>query len=87
MRKTWYLYMVRCKNNALYTGITVDVDARVKTHNSGKGAKAVKMLGLPVHLVYTERVGTYSDALKREREIKKLSKREKEGLLMEPGIR
>lgn len=81
MKKTWHLYMVRCQNNALYTGISVDVDARVKKHNDGKGAKAVKMLGLPVELVYTEEVGTYSDALKREIAIKKLKKKDKEELV------
>ena len=70
--------MVRCKRNALYTGISTDVIARVKKHNAGKGAKSIKALGLPCVLVYQEEVGTYSEALKREISIKKLSKKKKE---------
>ena len=79
--KTWFLYMVRCSRGALYTGIALDVDSRVKQHNEGKGAKAVRMLGLPVVLVYKEEVGSYSDALKREYEVKRLTKKDKENLL------
>ena len=79
--KTWYVYMVRCKNNALYTGIAIDVKARVKTHNDGKGAKSVKALGLPVKLVYKEKVGTCREALKRECAIKKMKKKDKEKLI------
>ena len=79
--KIWYLYIIRCKNGSLYTGITVDIDARIKKHNLGKGAKSVKMMGLPVSLVYTEVVGTHSEALKRECQIKKFSKNDKEELI------
>ena len=80
-KKEWYLYIVRCKKGALYTGITLDVDARIKQHNDGKGSKAVKALGLPVTLVYKEKVGTFSKALKKEAEVKKMSKEEKEKLI------
>ena len=73
--------MVRCKRGALYTGIALNVAKRVQQHNVGKGAKAVKMLGLPVVLVYQEEVGTHSEALKREYEIKKLKKKDKEKLM------
>jgi putative endonuclease len=73
--------MVRCKNNSLYTGFSTDVDARVKTHNSGKGAKAVKMMGLPVELVYKEECTDLSSALIRENEIKKMTKNKKEKLI------
>ena len=79
----WHLYMVRCKNNALYTGITVDIEKRVSKHNEGKGAKSVIMLGLPVTLVYSEEIGSYSDALKREKAVKKLKKSKKEALVKE----
>lgn len=77
----WYLYIVRCKKGALYTGITTDVLQRVNTHNSGKGAKSVVMLGLPVELVYVEEVGTYSEALRREKAVKRLKKPQKEMLV------
>lgn len=74
----WYLYMVRCTSGALYTGISVNVEDRVAQHNAGTGAKSVKALGLPVKLVYQKKIGSYSDALKEEHRIKKLSKKEKE---------
>lgn len=79
--KVWHLYMVRCRKGALYTGIAIDVEDRVRRHNEGKGAKAVKMLGLPVKLVYEEEIGSYSDALKRECAVKKLKKSDKEKMI------
>ena len=77
----WYIYMVRCQKGALYTGISKDVTHRIDMHNKGKGAKAVKMLGLPVKLVYVEEAGSHSNALKRENAIKKLTKIEKEKMV------
>lgn len=77
----WYLYIVRCQNDSLYTGIAKDVNYRIDLHNSGKGAKAVKMMGLPVKLVYKEKIGSLGEALKKERIIKKLSKVQKENLI------
>jgi len=84
MTKPWYVYMVRCAKNALYTGITQDVVNRVAQHNAGTGAKAVKALGLPVTLVYTETVDTKGAALKREYEIKQLPKSYKENMIKSP---
>ena len=78
--KIWYVYIIRCKRG-LYTGITLDVEARVKRHNAGKGAKSVRALGLPAFLVYTEEVGSHGKALKREIEIKKMTKKMKEELV------
>lgn len=75
------MYIVRCTNGALYTGITVDVDRRIKEHNNGKGAKAVKALGLPVKLVCSMKIGSKSKALKVEAYVKKLSKFKKEKLI------
>ncbi|MEA1904452.1 MAG: GIY-YIG nuclease family protein [Candidatus Hadarchaeota archaeon] len=77
----WHVYVVRCAHGALYTGIAIDVEARIKLHNSGKGAKAVRALGLPVKLVYQEEIGSYSEALKREAQVKRLSKAKKESLI------
>lgn len=79
--KPWYVYMVRCQNKALYTGISDDVAKRVKKHNDGKGAKAVKAHGLPVALVWSQEFETKSLALKEECRIKKLTKKKKEKMV------
>ncbi|WP_037416369.1 GIY-YIG nuclease family protein [Shewanella xiamenensis] len=75
---TWYLYLIRCANGHLYTGITTDVARRFDEHQSG-GAKAAKFLRGkgPLTLMYQEQVGTRSDALKREIAVKKLSRSQK----------
>jgi putative endonuclease len=77
----WYVYIVRCAKGALYTGITDNLVARLKKHNSGTGAKAIRALGVPVSLVYSEQCNTKSEALKREYGIKRLSRNEKEKLI------
>lgn len=76
----WYLYILRCKDGSLYTGITVDVQARLEQHSSGKGAKYTRGRG-PLELVYIEECGSHSDALKREIAIKRLTRAEKEELI------
>ena len=76
MDKTWKLYILRCGDGSLYTGITTDVAARLETHRSGKGAKYTRGRG-PLELMYSEECGTHSDALKRELTIKALTKPEK----------
>jgi len=77
---TWSVYIVRCVDGSLYTGISTDVGARIKKHNSGKGA-AYTRSHLPVTLVWCEPAGSGLIARKREVEIKKLSKIEKESLV------
>ena len=67
----YYCYMVRCANDAYYTGWTTDPIRRVKEHNAGRGARYTRMHG-PVELVYVEEVEDHIAALKREAEIKKL---------------
>ena len=79
MDKSWKLYMLRCGDGSLYTGITTDVEARLEVHRSGKGAKYTRGRG-PLELVYSEECGTHSDALKREFAVKALTKEEKEAL-------
>ncbi len=79
MDKTWKLYILRCGDGSLYTGITTDVDARLDVHRSGKGAKYTRGRG-PLELVYSEDCGSHSDALKREYAIKALPREEKERL-------
>lgn len=74
--KVWTVYIVMCSDGSLYTGISIDVDKRILKHNSGEGAKAIKGK-LPVRLVHVERFEDHSSALKREFEIKKLSRNNK----------
>ncbi len=79
MDKVWLLYILRCGDGSLYTGIAVDVQARLQMHRSGKGAKYTRGRG-PLELVYTEVCGTHSDALRRELEVKALPAAEKRRL-------
>ena len=72
----WYLYILRCKDDSLYTGITTDVEKRLEAHRSGKGAKYTRGRG-PLELVYKEECGDHSDAHRREAEIKRLPREEK----------
>ena len=72
----WYLYILRCKDGSLYTGITTDVEKRLEAHRSGKGAKYTRGRG-PLELVYREQCGDHSDALRRELEINALTRDEK----------
>jgi len=78
----WYVYMLRCKDDSLYTGITKDIEGRVAEHNSGKQLSASYTRSrLPVALVYQESCNTRSKAAKREHAIKQLSRQDKEALL------
>nr|WP_301541987.1 GIY-YIG nuclease family protein [Shewanella sp. KJ2020] len=78
----WYLYLIRCANGHLYTGITTDVVRRFNEHQSSspKAAKYLRGKG-PLTLMYQEQVGTRSDALKREIAVKKLSRSQKLALI------
>ena len=80
MEHTWYLYILRCRDGSLYTGITTDVEKRLEAHRSGRGAKYTRGRG-PLELVYREECGTHSDALKREIEIKRLTREQKQALI------
>ena len=73
---SWYIYILRCGDDTLYTGITDDVEKRFAAHAAGKGAKYTRGRG-PLTLVYMEEVEDKSAALKREHVIKKLSRAEK----------
>lgn len=66
-------YMLLCEDRTLYTGWTNDLEKRLKTHNSGQGAKYTRSR-LPVRLVYSEYFDTKEEAMKREGAIKKLSR-------------
>ena len=80
MEQTWKLYILRCRDGSLYTGITTDVAKRFAAHNAGKGAKYTRGRG-PLELVYSEDCGDHSTALKREAEIKKMPREEKIALI------
>lgn len=80
MPKNWCVYIVKCKDSTYYTGITSDIDHRIKQHNLGKGAKYTRARG-PVSLVYSEHYSSRSTALKRECVIKKLTRSQKKDLI------
>jgi putative endonuclease len=81
----YFVYIVICSDKTLYTGYTNNIDKRIDIHNKGKGAKYTKTRR-PVWLVYKEEFKTKSDAMKREYQIKQLSRKEKKQLLENKGI-
>ena len=80
MDKKWYVYILLCRGQTLYCGISDDVLRRLEQHRSGKGAKYTRGRG-PLELVYVEQCDSYSTALKREYAIKKLPRGEKVKLI------
>jgi len=80
MGSTWHVYVLRCADGTLYTGITTDLARRVEEHNSGEGARYTASRG-PVALVYDEAAPDRSAASRREAAIKKLSRAEKLALI------
>lgn len=77
---SWWVYILRCGDDTLYTGVTDDVERRAAAHNSGKGAKYTRGRG-PVTVVYREACPDHSAALRREAAIKKLTRPEKLALI------
>lgn len=84
MEKRWKLYILRCGDGSLYTGIALDVQARLSQHREGTGAKYTRGRG-PLELVYVEDCEDHSQALKREHQVKSLTKGEKLALIGENG--
>ena len=82
--KTWFVYILRCADGTLYTGITNDLNRRCDQHNAGTASRYTRSR-LPVVLVYQEPQGNRSVALKRELAIKALSRRQKELLIETAG--
>jgi predicted GIY-YIG superfamily endonuclease len=72
----WFVYVVRCADGSLYTGISTDVVARVAAHNAGRGARYTRSRR-PVEVVHTERKRSQGTALRREAAIKALSRAQK----------
>jgi putative endonuclease len=81
---SWFVYVVRCRDGTLYTGISTDVEARIARHNDGTGARYTRARR-PVRLLYTERKRTRANALRREAAIKSLTRAEKIDLVGERG--
>ncbi len=75
--RPWFVYVVRCVDGSLYTGITTNLDKRVVAHNGGTGAKYTRGRG-PIELVWSRKMKTGTDARKLEAAIKKRTKEEKE---------
>lgn len=76
----WFVYMVQCADRSLYTGIAIDVEARVTRHNEGAGARYTRSRR-PVELVYSEQAADKGSALRREAEIKRLSAADKRAMI------
>ncbi|MGE5041659.1 MAG: GIY-YIG nuclease family protein [Candidatus Levyibacteriota bacterium] len=72
----WFVYILLCDNNALYTGSSNDPERRFKEHQSGQGAKYTKLYK-PLRILYTEAAGNRGTALKRELEIKSWTRKRK----------
>ena len=77
----WFVYMLRCADDSLYTGITTDVSRRCDQHNAGKTSRYTRSR-LPIHLVYEEALTSRSLALKREAAMRALSRIQKESLIV-----
>jgi predicted GIY-YIG superfamily endonuclease len=80
-RKDWTVYILRCGDGSLYTGIAKDVQARVKQHREGRGANYTRTR-LPVELLYQQGGLTHSKALIREAKIKAMSRSKKEEIIL-----
>ena len=80
MKAIWSIYLIRCSDGSLYTGITTDVIRRLEMHRTGKGAKYLKTRR-PLELVFSKEVGNRSQASKLEYAVKQLSKAKKEQIV------
>lgn len=80
-----FVYIVRCKDNSLYTGWTTDLERRIQEHNDGIGAKYTRGRG-PMNLEYFEEFESKEEAAKREYEIKQLTKKQKEKIISDIEI-
>lgn len=78
----WFVYIVRCSDRTLYTGVATDVDARIEQHNAGRGAKYTRGRR-PVKLVYCEHADDRSAAQRREIAIKRLRLVDKRKLIVQ----
>jgi len=77
--KLYYVYILECSDGSYYTGITYDIEQRIKRHNRGKGCEYTKNR-LPVKLLFSEKHNSYKEAFNREKEIKGWRREKKERL-------
>ncbi len=83
--KSWWIYLIRCRDNSLYTGITTDVNKRFQTHRESSIGAAKYLRGRgPLELVFKREIGNRSFASKLELKVKKLRKEQKENLIKDP---
>ena len=80
-----HVYILRCRGGTLYTGWTTDVSRRVEQHQVGKGGRYTRS-HLPVELIYQEEYPTQSEAMRRECEIKKMTRQQKLALIERMGV-
>jgi putative endonuclease len=78
----WFLYVLECCDGSFYTGVTTDIDRRLREHREGKASRYTR-IRRPIVLVYQEECGTRSQSLARECAVKSLSRRRKEELISE----
>ncbi len=81
----WFVYILECQHQKLYTGITNDIDRRFKAHQDGKGGNFTRAFKVE-RIVYVEKQETRSAALKREAEIKKWPREKKQKLICRGGF-
>ena len=81
----WFVYILRCGDGTLYTGATDDLERRLAAHRAGKGAKYTRGRG-PLELAYREEQPDRSAALRREYQLKRLTRRKKEALIARAGM-
>jgi predicted GIY-YIG superfamily endonuclease len=79
-KPSWFVYVLRCADGSLYTGITTDLSRRCKEHSAGTASRYTRSR-LPAELIYQEAARNRSQALKREAEIKAMSRREKVAMI------
>ena len=84
MNDTWHVYIASCSDGTLYTGIAKDLEARIRQHNAGEGAKYTRGRR-PVRLQYAEVAQDRGDALRREQAIKRMERSEKIRLIQSSG--
>ena len=84
MTQGWTVYLLRCRDGSLYTGITNDLPRRLASHRAGTGSAYVRTR-LPIHVVYREAQPDRGSALRREAAIKKLRRRDKLALVRRRG--
>lgn len=78
---TWFVYMLRCSDGSLYTGVTTDIERRFLEHKEGKTGAKYTRSRFPISVVYRETCASRSEAQVREAVLKKFSKKEKEALV------